>query len=246
MTDIVDANAADEEAIAAKAAEDIEAARVAEDAKVVEPKDDKNAVLDTATWGDLKDDVGNSVLLILQKSGVTPEVAKALLYDATVAGKPDQIDRDKLIEAVGAANATLIMSGVENYTRKQADAAAAKQTVLNEAVGGKENWDKVLEWAKANLSAEDRAEYAELVNAGGRKATLAAKDLKAQYEEKNGTLTKQTVVPGTDNGGPKDAPGLNRADYYAELEKLNRTGKLTQGAQSALWQRRLAGQKQGI
>lgn len=234
--------------VADKAATDKAAADKAEAEKSEKEKADKDAKeLDTATWGDLKDDTANSVLLLLQNSGVTPDQAKALLYDATKAGKPEQINRDKLVEAVGATNATLIMAGIENYIGKVAARTSESNNVLYTAAGGKENWDKIAEWAKKELSAEELEDYIAMVNAGGRKISLAAKDLKERYEDKHGTLKPGTIIPEGGNPAKEEIVGISRQDYYKELDKLNRRpGKADKTAQDALWARRAAGKKQGI
>lgn len=225
------------------------------DDKAVEPEakpEDKPAdkveskPLDTAVWGDLKDEVGNSVLNLLQDSGITTDAAKSLLYDATLKGDASKIDKAALIAAVGKDKATLILAGVENYIARNAARQTAAEAVLHTEVGGKDNWAKVVDWAKQNLSEEDIADYVDLIDAGGRKAKLAAADLKSQYEAKNGSLVDATVIPGNAPAPKQAPPPLSRAAYFQELEALHRAGRATDAAQQSLWTRREQGKKNGI
>jgi hypothetical protein len=218
--------------------------------ETVEPKvedtadDDKE--LDQDVWGSTGDDVGDSVLQLLQNSGTTPETAKALLWDAVQAGDATKIDRDALVEAVGKTKANLIMAGMENYVGGIAKRAAEVTEVVNNAVGGNENWKAIRDWAKKTLSDEDMADYADMIDKGGRKASLAAKDLKEQYEAAGHTFAESTEQV-TPSGKPKQETlePLTKREYFEKLDKLNRQGKLTQELSSQLFKQRQLGIAQG-
>jgi hypothetical protein len=212
--------------------------------KEEETVDDKD--LDQDVWGSTGDDVGDSVLQLLQNSGTTPETAKALLWDAVQEGDVTKIDRDALVEAVGKTKANLIMAGMENYVGGIAKRAAEVTEVVNNAVGGNENWRAIRDWAKENLSDEDMADYADMIDKGGRKASLAAKDLKEQYEAAGHTFAESTEQV-TPSGKPKPETlePLTKREYFEKLDKLNRQGKLTQELSSQLFKQRQLGIAQG-
>lgn len=225
-----------------------------DDDKAKEPDatDDKDDVvdddkdLDHDVWGSTGDSVGDSVLQLLQNSGTTPETAKALLWDAVQAGDATKIDRDALVEAVGKTKANLIMAGMENYVGNIAKRAAEVTAIVNDAVGGNENWKAIRDWAKENLSDDDMADYADMIDKGGRKASLAAKDLKEQYEAAGHTFAESTEQV-TPSGKPKQETlePLTKREYFEALDKLNKQGKLTQELSSTLFKQRQLGIAQG-
>lgn len=205
-------------------------------------KPDEDAALDADVWGSTGDDVGDSVLQLLQNSGTTPETAKALLWDAVKAGDATKIDRDALVEAVGKTKANLIMAGMENYVGKIAARTAEVTKVVNDEVGGKENWEAIRDWAKTALSDDDMADYADMIDKGGRKAALAARDLREQYEATGKTLKEPTkgVTPSGKTSAPAVEP-LSRADYYTKVEALHKKGEATPDALNQLWKARERG-----
>ena len=73
--------------VAAEAAEEAEADEVATEGA---PKD-----LDKGVWGDTGNDIGNSVLGMLQESGISTADAKALMFDAVQAGDVARASQDE-------------------------------------------------------------------------------------------------------------------------------------------------------
>ena len=262
MTDTTEATGGmDEEAVAAAAAEklaaDAEAAKAALEAgdkpadppvddKKAEDDKSKNDKLDTEVWGTTNDEVGDSVMLMLQNAGITVDDAQGLLLDAVMAGDVTKVDKDKLTAAVGKAQATLILAGAENYINRNNARKTEVENTLHETVGGKTQWGKITEWAKTALKQEELMDYVGMVDQGGRKAALAAKDLKERYEEANGTMDDKTVVPKNTPQKRDEVEPLSRQQYFAEMEKLTRTGKSTPAAQQELWLRREAGKQKNM
>lgn len=229
-----------------EAPKDDKSLETTDDKKVEDVLEDDDKDLDADVWGSTGDDVGDSVLQLLQNSGTTPETAKALLWDAVQAGDATKIDRDALVEAVGKTKANLIMAGMENYVGNIAKRAAEVTQLVNEAVGGNDNWKAIRDWAKENLSENDMLDYADMIDKGGRKASLAAKDLKEQYEAAGHTFAESTTQV-TPSGKPKPEviEPLSKREYFEALDKLNKSGKLTEHLASKLWQQRQLGITQG-
>jgi hypothetical protein len=215
-----------DEAAKAKAEADA-AAKAAEEEAAKKAAADDAKPLDTTLWGSTGSEVGDSVLALLQNSGMQPTDAKALLYDAVTAGDPTKIDRDALIEKVGKDKATLILAGVENFVTQSKATAQTILTVVHESVGGEQNWTTVREWAKANIPEAERNEYADLIDAGGAKARFAAQELANRYnaDTKNTTLTtpKTTEIIGDSKAQPTTR-ATTRAQYVAELEAAHKRG----------------------
>lgn len=181
--------------------------------------------LDTSVWGSTGDETGDAVLLKLQESGIDPDVAKSLLYDAVRAGDPTKIDRDALVEKVGKVNANLILAGIENFVAKQSANVAATTALVYEAAGGEGNWRKVAEWTSKNVSDADRAEFAKLIDAGGRQAQFAAAELVKLYnaDEKNTSVGTKVRIEG-DGKAPEGGRAIGRRQYAEELMKAHRKG----------------------
>ena len=210
-------------------------------------EDDEAKPLDTSVWGDTGDDVANSVLETLQNSGVTPEEAKALLWDAVEAGDPTQVDRDTLVEKVGKAKATLIMAGVKNVTDTNNKQIAEVTAIAHDAAGSKEDWDKATKWANATMDPNDLDELRSMIDTGGKSAKFATAELVAAYnaDPKNTALKagKGQITP--DTKSTKKVEGISRLKYGQELEKLhNRRGSPAEFEK--LKAQRNAGKAQGL
>lgn len=209
--------------------------------------DDDDPVLDSAKWGTTGTSDGDNALLILQESGVEPAKAKELLWDAVQSNDFTKIDKDALAEAMGSkAQASLVITGIKAYSREIADRTAEVTKTVTEEVGSKEAWDTLTEWAKENLEENELNEYIALVGEGGRKARMAARDLKERYEEEGNTsLTDNTVTPKTNRKPANKVEALSRAEYFDKLDSLQRQGKLTPQIEKQLFAAREAGKKQG-
>lgn len=215
-------------------------------AEAVAAAEAENAELDTDAWGTTGDEVGDSVLTLLQNSGVSVEDAKALMFDAMKAGDVSKVDKAALVEKVGAAKANLILAGAENFVTR---ATTAAQTILTEvigAVGGEENWKAVSGWAAKTFSADQIAEYKTLIDNGGAQARFAAQEMTAKYnaDTKNTTLDagKAEITP--DAKTNTSARSITRAVYAAEMSKANATGNTA--AMAEIQQARERGRSAGI
>ena len=203
--------------------------------------------LDTKVWGDAGSDVANSVLETLQNSGVKPDEAKALLWDAVQEGDPSKIDRDALVEKVGKAKATLIMAGVNGVIRDNKERLEAVQKVTFDVAGGEANWKTAAAWAVKHIPENDLEELRGMLDKGGRSAKVAAQEIVEKYNKdpKNTSLNKgKTITPGGKPSTKVENP-LSRAQYGAELDRAhNRRAGPAEFA--ALKARRDAGKKLGI
>lgn len=212
------------------------------------PDDDaKDKPLDTDVWGTTGDEVGDSVLSLLQNSGMTTEDAKSLMYDAVMEGDVTKIDREALEAKVGKANATLILAGTENFiTRSKAKAETIVQEV-HTAVGGKDNWDAVTTWANENVPEGELAEYREMIDAGGAKARFAAKELADRYngDSNNTTLNSDNGEIAGDSKANTSGEKMTKAQYVAALEKAYDSGA-TEAEIKAIKAARARGRAAGI
>ncbi len=216
-----------------------------EEANEASTEDDKPN-FNVEEWGSTGSEVGDSVLRLLNEGGVTPEESKALLYDAVLAGDPSSINRDTLVEKVGADRANLIMAGVTNFINDNTSRKEAYVKTVHDAVGGKENWDTMLPWVNA-LPEEDAAEYIALLDQGGLQAKLAVKDLFNRYnaDPKNTSLAKTELI-GTSGVGKSVVEGISKQEYGRQLLILSNRNKATPQALEKLKAQRLAGKRSGL
>lgn len=231
-----------EEEAAAKAKADAEAA--AEDT----PSDDlEDKPLDTDVWGSTGDEVGDSVLELIQNAGLSVEDAKALMFDAVKDGDLSQINEADLEAKVGKAKASLIMAGTRDFVSRSMAKAETITKEVHTAVGGEDNWNAVTTWAKTNVPADELTEYRDMIDAGGIKARFAATDLAKRYnsDDANTTLSagKSEIVP--DNKAPVSKQVLTRGQYHAAMKDAYERGA-TEAEINQIKADRARGRAQGI
>ncbi len=217
-----------------------------EAAEAVEAKEEAPE-FDESIWGTTGSEVGDSVLRLLNEGGVDPDQAKSLMYDAIQDGRPEEIDRDALVEKVGKDRATLIMAGVNNFVTARANAQAAQVAAVHEAAGSRDNWETMLPWVNS-LPAEQAAEYSDLIDQGGLQARLAVRDLVGKYnaDPKTKSLASTEIVGDASSGAKVRVDGLSQSEYGRQLLILNKRNIATPEALAELKARRAAGKKAGI
>ena len=217
---------------------------------IKEGEADDEPELDTSVWGDGEgDDVTVSLLTTLQNSGVKPEEAKALLFDAIQQGDPSKVDRDALVEKVGKHKATLIMAGVENVTARIQHQIKQTTEVVHSAAGGRDNWDKARKWAQSGIQESELNEYRDMISKGGKQAEFAVAQIVKAYnaDPKNTSLNaKATTIVGDGGGKADPRKGISRNEYYTRKEKLHRRGRPSQAQLAELRELRNLGKKQGL
>ena len=234
----------EEKAAADKAAADKAAAdKASADAAAAE-----NRPLDNAVWGTTGDEVGDSVLTLLQNSGLTVDEAKAMMFDAVQAGDVTKLDREALAAKVGKEKATLILAGAENFITRSAAKAATIVKEVHATVGGEENWSAITGWATKNVAESDLATYRNMIDAGGAQARFAASELKALYnaDGKNTTLGAANAELKGDSGSPQPGRQLTKAQYVAELEAAHKKGSPPQAVINEINAARARGRAAGI
>lgn len=215
-----------------------------EDAPEEDPTD---AELDTEVWGDSGSDIGNSVLGMLQNSGVSTEDAKALLYDAVIAGDATQIDKTALTEKVGKHAAEIILTGTKAFIAETAAKTAEAVKAVHAAAGSKDNWDKASSWASKNIPEETLAEYRPMIDSGGAQARFAVSEIIAAYNKapQNSSISTTSTRVEATSTSPPARTAMSRAEYVAALDKAHRKGASNKEIATIQAARNL-GRKQGL
>lgn len=230
-----------------EAAEDA-SANVQADDPVDDPADAAtDAPLDTEVWGDSGSDVGNSVLGILQNSGVSTEDAKALLYDAVQAGDVTQIDKAALADKVGKHAAEIILTGTKAFIAETAAKTAEAVKAVHAAAGSKDNWDKASAWASKNIPEDALAEYRPMIDHGGAQARFAVSEIIAAYNKapQNSSISTTSTRVEATSTSPPARTAMSRAEYVAALDKAHRKGASNKEI-ATIQAARLLGRKQGL
>ncbi len=209
------------------------------------PKPSEDA--DPAIWGDSGSEVGNSVLGYLQEAGVTPDEAKALLYDALQSGDLGAIDKAALVAKLGKNGANIVLAGAKSFLAERQTHAAAVVNDIHTAVGGKEAWDKIAGWASENISETDLAQYRPMIDKGGAAARFAATEITALYnkDSKNSSIQVTNTRAEATSASPPARTAYTRAQYVEALDKAHKT-RASQKEFDAIQAARNAGRKQGL
>ena len=247
---LVDAKAKEEAEAKAKAeAEEAEKNKASDSDNKTGEGDDEEKELDTDVWGDTGSEVGNSVLSLLQESGIAVDEAKALMLDAIYEGDVTKIDQAALEAKVGKARATLILSGASTFVNEAKTKNEGIITDVHNAAGSKENWEKMIAWGQenGNVSEDQINEYATMIDAGGAKARFAVGEIMAAYnaDEKNTALTGNTRVTPSGNPTPPAGAATTQREYYAAMEKENRKMKPDPSVIAGIKAARARGRAQG-
>lgn len=99
---------------------------------------------------------------------------------------------------------------------------AADKAVIEEAVGGAEQWVAIQTWAAANAEPAERAAVNQALAAGGIAAKAMAMYLSQLYAGTNPPkVGKSAIKPDASGSGPVNT-ALSPAEYSAEVAKLSR------------------------
>lgn len=207
---------------------------------------DKDTPLDKDVWGDVGTDSGNAALTVLQNSGLSPEDAKAILWDAAQNQDASLVDHKALVEKVGEAAASIIETGLSNHITESKAHVAVVTKEVHGAAGGEANWNKVVEWAnKGGISQEQLSEYAPMIDKGGAAARFATSEMLGHYNQDDGNTTIQGA--GRIEGAPSAAPrskSLTCAEFMAKSEDYH-AGKIDAAEYKQASDARERGRKQG-
>ena len=90
---------------------------------------------------------------------------------------------------------------VDNYIQGQMRVAEAQVNQVFEAVGGQESYGQMVEWARTNMTAEERAAYDSAVDSKDMgRALFAARGLHARFTQAQGSAPK--LIAGKASGDP--------------------------------------------
>lgn len=212
-----------------------------------EPAAEDKKGADASVWGDTGSDLGNSVLGMLEDSGISTDDAKALLFDAVQAGDITKVDTAALTAKVGKHAANIILSGTKGFIAENAAKNEAVIAGVHEAAGGKDNWESAAAWASSNMEADALAEYRPMIDKGGASARFAVSEILAAYnaDGNNSTIAPTTPRAEGTSVSPPASTATTRAQYVAALEKAHKRNASPKEI-AIIQANRNNGRKQGI
>ena len=110
----------------------------------------------------------------------------------------------------------------ESAQKSAQESTAKTKQVVEQAVGGAEQWVAIQSWAKANAEPEERAQINSMLNQGGLAAQAAARLLSELYNQAHNTVVEPAEASNP-NRGNRPAAGnaaLSPQEYQAEIKAL--------------------------
>ena len=146
----------------------------------------------------------------------------AATIDAADGKVTDEV-RGILVDKLGAAQATVLISGYETEHAAATASVNAEANKVFDVVGGKEMWDKMAAWAaspEAKLTEEARQSYNTMLSLGGVQAALAAEAIKGAYMQSPGFTQDPTLLTGDKQpNAPTGIEPISRSVYMTEKTK---------------------------
>ena len=110
----------------------------------------------------------------------------------------------------------------ENAQKSAQESTAKTKQIVEQAVGGAEQWVAIQSWAKANAEPEERAQINSMLNQGGLAAQAAAKLLSELYNQAHNTVVEPAEASNPNRGNRPAASNaaLSPQEYQAEIKAL--------------------------
>jgi hypothetical protein len=125
----------------------------------------------------------------------SPDISNAIEDASNAFSEKGELSEDhfKALEATGIPR-----EFVEAYVKGQQATADAEASAITGAIGGEENYKAMIEWAGANLPAEEVSSYDNIVSTGNPDAArMAVKGLYARYMGEGGGSSVNIAKGGT-------------------------------------------------
>ena len=110
----------------------------------------------------------------------------------------------------------------ESAQKSSQESTAKTKQIVEQAVGGADQWVAIQSWAKANAEPEERAQINSMLNQGGLAAQAAAKLLSELYNQAHNTVVEPAEASNPNRGNRPAASNaaLSPQEYQAEIKAL--------------------------
>lgn len=185
------------------------------------------------------DGLVESVAIAYPKLDLDRAVGKAI-----ETGDATRIDTAYLREVAGK-DFDRVLRIAQSAVSRVNESAAQLKTSVYDAVGGEANWLTAVEAFNKGAPADLKSAVALMLDSGKGPQVKAAAQLVAQYATAGGFL-RTSESGGAKYAAPTGGQGLSKADFQAELAKLDRSSRDFREQREQLFNRRSLGQKAGL
>ena len=190
--------------------------------KVVPPTQGEPVVVhEYESYGD---PAADAVVSLFKEANVSPEDSHKLLGDCMETGDFSKINKEELGKKLGsAAKADLAIVGLQKYYSNAMAEIKVISDAVHTAVGGKDNFTKVQEWAKKKAGADpafakEMGQYNQMFDLNAKSASAAAKSLMEMYNsDKSNSSLIRSQIHGDKSVGGSDQGMISRRDYVTQL-----------------------------
>lgn len=168
----------------------------------------------------------------LEGKGLDIDAIVGEMYAKDGNGKPSEESYGKLCEAFGKFSVDAYFNSLaiqnqntlDGVAKQQADYDAANEARYSEVlelIGGEENWEKISEYAVANLSEEEFEQLNQVMESGNTFAqNLALLDMQNRLDKHNAEPQGLKLIEGNGGEADVDMTPLSRTDYIKETSQL--------------------------
>jgi len=196
------------------------------------PKEGEEAPVDEKVeYVEYGDEAADAAVSMFKEAGVPAEEAAKFFQPVLDTGDISKIDLKGLTEKLGKEKATAVMALAKEYYNRQMSEAQVTVNAVLEVAGGKENFDKIAAWARAEADknpefAKELVAFNQMINGSTYGAKLAAMDLKKRYEAApNNKALGNTYVHGDKSPSiGVDLQPLSRDEYLKQVKEAQEKG----------------------
>lgn len=167
-------------------------------------------------------------------------LAKAIQY-----GRADLIDEAYITEK-GGANAANLITIAKSLVTQIANAADANEKAIYDLAGGREGWDTAVAAFNQFADPAQRRTIADLMDSGNKQFMQYAAQTVLAFSRQTGAIPNVGQQVQTGPASVAASQGLSKAQFQAELAKLNRNAPDYAEQSNVLLSRRQIGKQLGL
>lgn len=164
--------------------------------------------------------------------------------NALTLSNPALIDKAYLQEK-GGSNAAALVALAESIVGRVQDQTKAAEAAVYKAAGDKASWDAAAAAFNQKAPAHLKAVVAKLLESGNPESIGSGAQYVLDYARQQGLVPQQAGLVQTGAGVP-GAQGLSKAQFQAELFKLDKRSPTFEADRGALFAKRQVGKQLGI
>lgn len=199
---------------------------------VVETPVTETPQVETSEFPTYGDDNADAIISIMREAKVTAEEAQQFFMNAAQSLDLSKIDVNGLTAKIGKEKALAVVALAKNYYEVTMSATKAKVDAAYGVVGGKDNYDKMQMFLRAekykNPEVKAKAEeWNKMLDASPRMAALAVKEMVETYNKSSSNKSlniKMVEGEKSASGSNMTTQKLTRNEYLEKMKAAQATG----------------------